>query len=69
MSYPSPYLKTKFIRINGQVKLIKEPTTFCNFKASLIRGTQNKYKQKGLTPPTMTMDMSYELLTKLNREA
>lgn len=69
MSYPSPYLKTKFIRINGQVKLIKETTTFCNFKASLIRGTQNLHKKKGLTPPIMKMDMSFELLTKLNLEA
>jgi len=65
----TPYLKSKFIRINGQVKLIKEPTAFCNFKASLIRGTKNLYKKKGLTPPIMTMDMSYELLTKLNVEA
>ena len=69
MSYPSPYLKTKFIRVNGQVKLIKEPTTFCNMKASLIRGTESQYKKKGLTPPKMDMSMSYEVLTKLNIEA
>ncbi len=65
----TPYLKSKFIRVNGTVKLIKVQTTFCNIKASLIRGTENLYKQKGLTPPKMDMEMSYELLTKLNLNA